>query len=483
MDNINKSEEIIDFFLNKNEVLKNISVDEIRDIMQLCMITLNAEENTQLQSKALTLLYHIAFLNSIELSEAWEIYRIIVNALFRSYQLTIVLGNIVDLYSHIYHRLKQLIILPRPYIPLNQRNRDKVVVMTSQFLGIGHAPTTRVLDYSYALQKELNKQVIIINVSLTNMIHNKALEPSVHLAYIEQLNKIQYLQYKDEQFQFYQIDKQMPDVPTIQRLIDIIYEENPFYVFDIGASNLVCDLCTNFTTTVCMPCSTSIPVSLSEFLLVGHQINQNDRERIDKMESYQSTIETIFNFKMSEGDLIYTREQFGISKESFLIVVVGNRLEAEMDQYFYDLLKRILKEEKVQLLFIGSIEDEQSIREVIGYSNRIFFSGSIKDASNTTKLADVYINPKRSGGGRSSFEALYYGVPVLTLKYGDVYDIVGDTFAVDSYDDMYQSVKSYLADRIAYETMKSKALGRANELGDITGTHRKIMDYIISKSH
>lgn len=96
------------------------------------------------------------------------------------------------------------------------------------------------------------------------------------------------------------------------------------------------------------------------------------------------------------------------------------------------------------------------------------------------KLLDVYLNPYRSGGGRSSFEALAQGVPVITFKYGDVYYTCGDEFAVGDDENLLETASRYVTDGSFMENQKHLALKRADSLSDIASTQKEALDKILN---
>lgn len=94
------------------------------------------------------------------------------------------------------------------------------------------------------------------------------------------------------------------------------------------------------------------------------------------------------------------------------------------------------------------------------------------------ELFDIYCNPTRNGGGRSSFEALAHGIPVVTLEYGDVYHTCGSEFCVDSYENYIKQVNLYLTDNEYLMSQKRKALQRADYLSDLAKTQGEILNKI-----
>lgn len=72
-----------------------------------------------------------------------------------------------------------------------------------------------------------------------------------------------------------------------------------------------------------------------------------------------------------------------------------------------------------------------------------------------------------------------YGIPVVTLKDGDVYYTVGEEFSVENYESMYLKVEEYYTNKKYYEEMRLKALLRVDVLSDISATLQKVNDKIL----
>ena len=83
-----------------------------------------------------------------------------------------------------------------------------------------------------------------------------------------------------------------------------------------------------------------------------------------------------------------------------------------------------------------------------------------------TECCDLYVNPKRSGGGSSVSEALYQGIPAVTLPVGDVSVAAGADFWVPDYSTMKQLILRYATEKEFYDRMAVLARKRAEELID-----------------
>lgn len=479
-----KNIEQFDYFYNNRNELNIISREDLKGIMEIASYILSASKNITYKNKALNILYDIGFLDNITLDECWNIYWILKMNLFRNSYLQLDDGGLDVLYNHIYKSIRDLNIFEYEYINVNQRNKDIIIIITNQFLSKYHSPTRRVLDYAYHIQKYLNKNVIIINDSSTNYKKIDYLCNNYILNYFEEYCNTNCIEYRDETFNFYQVKGEMINIEIVYALVSKIYSLNPLMVYSIGDSSIVADLTSLFTTTVALACSYDLPNSNSKYLLLGRKINENDLSKIQKRENVKKIIETTINYNIASENIEYTRDEFGIGNEKFIVSIVGNRIDTEIDEKIIEVINKLVSNNlEIEVVFIGEVISARNILEKVNekYRNKIHFLGSIENASRAIKIFDVYLNLRRNGGGRSAFESIHYGVPVVTLKYGDVYYCVGDEFSVDNYDEMYKIIIEYFNDKLFYGNMSRLAVKKSKEISDITNTQKMMIKEIMEK--
>lgn len=456
----------------------NLIEKEDRDeIISIATGLLELVKDNKLMIKIITLLYEACFCNDMRLEEIWELYWLITSFCFRNSNVSIKDGSTRLLYNAIFDHVTNVLPKKYDYQLIGERNKDVVVIVTSQLLGISHAPTIRIFDYAYTLQHELHKSVVIINDSGTNYIHN----PNIHnyrtFNYINDYNDINSINYKDESFYFIQNPDIMPNLSSIQKFVNVIYNLNPLLVFNVGGSSLVADYCSFFTTTLSLPCSYKIPISCSKYLLVGRRLNADDKDVINCILDYQKIIELEINYQYRQNNLIYSRKQFGISEDRFLIAIVGNRLCVEVSNEFLIELRDVITIlDNVDIVFIGEIINKDMIKKILSYDNRVFFTDVLNEAGEFLRHCDLYINPKRNGGGRSSFEALHFGVPVVTPKYGDVYYTCGEEFSYNEGDKLVELVEQYVTCPDYLLSKKELARDRAKHLANIKANMEIILE-------
>ncbi|MCM1307116.1 MAG: glycosyltransferase [Butyrivibrio sp.] len=473
-----KSMRLIDFFLESPNSLDTLSRQDCKDILMLACMTAESTNQTEIKGKCYSLLYECCFHMDLDIKELWNIYIILNDNLFIDANIPF-RGYLDKLYRFIFLKIKEP--LSDLYVPYTNTSSNLIVITTDQFLRIGHAPTRRVLDYAYAIVSGLGKAVMIVNGADLNFHKCHSLIYSREFNFLEELNNVKHINYKGIEFPFMQIDAKMPDLYCIREALDEIYSLQPELVYNIGGSEILADLCQMFTKTCCFPCSTNIPITMSRYLLVGRKLQSFDSERLSRLEDYQRTVETVVNYQLPQyGGNPYKRSDWNISDSDFVFGMVGNRLDDEIDEAFTDLINRILSDSDAHFLIIGNLRNTERILNAVSKPEKIHFTGRLSDAALAVGLFDVYLNPHRNGGGRSSFEALAQGVPVITFAYGDVYYTCGDEFAVEDSEDFAETAFRYITDCEYREEQRRRGLKRAERLSGIASTQREALDKILN---
>lgn len=468
---------LIDYFSENLEKLCNLSIAESKDILQLASYTAVHSVDNELSGKCMDLLFDCCFyLKNLDLKELWNIYWIINRVAFANSNIGIS-KDLDKLYRFIF--LKILDSITNDFEPIGQADSNLVIFITNQFLGIGHAPTKRTLDYAYTIATAFQKKVMIINDASLNFYPCACLEQNFHPNFIENYNHMRTLSYKDLNIPFMQLTGYMPDTYIINETLHKIYQLQPELIYNIGASSPLSDLCSLFTKTACLPCSSNIPTSMSKYLLVGRNLNEEDRKRIDRMEPYQEIIETVINYEISESSVEYERAEFQIQEDDFVIGIVGNRLDDEISNEFIEIMEKAIYQWNAHFLIIGPFLNRQKFNDNISKVENLHFTGELPEASQAIRLFDIYWNPDRNGGGRSSFEALSQGVPVITRKRGDVYYTCGDEFGVETYDEFLAQTMNYIEDETYFHSMQNRALKRAECLSDLSQAQGEILKKIL----
>jgi glycosyltransferase involved in cell wall biosynthesis len=148
------------------------------------------------------------------------------------------------------------------------------------------------------------------------------------------------------------------------------------------------------------------------------------------------------------------------------MVVVGGRLTTEFTQEFFDVLHRALEMGAV-LVIMGKMDSYQEFcdKDEI-FKKQSHYLGMQEDVLAVLDYCDLYVNPKRAGGGTSVIEAMYKGCPAVSLNEGDVFVGAGEEFCVSTYAEMQDMIIKYMTDKEFYDIMSKKAKQRAEYMLD-----------------
>ena len=369
----------------------------------------------------------------------------------------------------------------RKYIPAAERNKNLVFVFSSQVLGMLHAPTKTLLDRCYVLQKYMRKRVLIVNTAM--QIPRKGAAPffemkdSVYNA--EYLTKTE-LEYKGEHFAFLQCEDDMPNLDTIVSLAKLVVTQKPEFLLNIGGSDICADICGLFVPEITVSTVFSkLPFSCGEYQIVDKELTEEDVAILRKLEVKKENVKrTLFTFSFKEQEHHFTKEQLGFREEQFVLLIVGWRLDEEISDEFLQMLDSVCrKDARIVAAFMGKYQNyEESIKRypLLAANSRCL--GAQEDALAVTECMDLYVNPKRNGGGSSVAEALYKGLPAVTLPVGDVSAAAGESFRVADYGEMAETILHFASDEDYYERMSRLAEERAEQLMDSKNSFCGVID-------
>lgn len=403
-----------------------------------------------------------------KLSHFWQMGNLLF--LNRNLEKPVVKQKIATLYMELFWAFaRSLGLKGRNYIPWQERNKNLVFVFTSQVLGMEHAPTKTLLDRCYVLKKYLQKEVYIINTAM--QIPTKGQAPFyglVNAEYAEILSGLSELEFNGERFVFLQCENKMPDFELIEEVIRMVKKKKPEFLLTIGGSDICADLCGLFVPQITVSTVFSkIATSCGEYQIVDKELNETDRKVLSILGVEPRKVKRArFTFSFKEQSRNFTRTELGLSEEKFVLVVVGWRLDAEVDSAFLEMLERVVRQnEQIEAAFMGvfdSFAERVKAYPLLEKNSR--FLGKQMDALAVLECCSLYVNPKRNGGGSSVSEALYQGLPAVTLPIGDVSVAAGENFRVPDYGAMERQILRYATEPEYYRQMAQRAKERAEQL-------------------
>ncbi|MBQ8945520.1 MAG: hypothetical protein IJ058_01790 [Lachnospiraceae bacterium] len=411
--------------------------------------------------------------------------QIITYKFFNSEFNTNTIKNLLDdLYECIFEDYRRMTKDYCGWIKASERNEDLVIIFIAQVLELEHGPTKTLFDRAYVLQNKLNKKVFIINTGDVATRNNSV--PwfgAMGANYVDTYQEVDSLQYQDEVFSFFQCPPVMPEISVMQEIINVISEEKPWFILSLGSANITADLCAQIVPTLTVNLGFSeLAETRSRFQAVGRPIELSDIEWMDKHSiPHDHYIESLFTFALKPQSETLTREQLGMSSDAVICIVIGGRLFSEIDDEFINLVLR-LGRMGIHVAFAGLFDNyDDYVQRYPELKDTTYNLGFQTDILAVCECCDIYINPRRAGGGTSVVEAMFKGLPALTPAYGDVARSAGSEFYVADYDEMYDHVMRLANDRNYYDMMSAKSIDRARKVMDSETEFVRIINEMTSR--
>ena len=367
-------------------------------------------------------------------------------------------------------------------IPLEERDKNLVLISTIQFLDETHAPTRTVIERAKAL-KHLGKTVIIINTAEQYTMKNYLPMYSAGFGRVlEKYNNVNELKIGNDRFPFIQMPEQSSIQYRMEIMIKLLQKYKPYYILSIGTGSMLADLCGNIVPCASMALAFStFPKTMNKMKILGRNLYKEEKSLYIE----DDIIESRFTFELKPQKGIFSREYKGLPEDRFILVVVGIRLEFEVTDAFMNMLEEVCSQ-GCYLVFAGIMDNYNKLMESYPVvSANSSFIGYCNDMLALMDICDLYVNPERLGGGFSIIEAFVKGKPGVYLKSGDVYTAGGESFAVDSFKEMAEQILKYKEDKDYYNSMSGLASERAKLMTSseeaIADIDRQICERVESK--
>lgn len=371
--------------------------------------------------------------------------------------------------------LVQLLDKSIPVQPKTKINNDKVdvLIVVHQFLEGNHAPTLEVKDYAKILIS-LGRKVEIL---VTNEMLGRA-DKEWHFRYNcngDLLGK-HLIDIDGLKVPLYGI-KQDQSIENILSIVKYYTQKNPNIIISVGSYSIYSEILGKYSKLITIPTTGGFTFSKYSDIIIWFSGDENKVSDIKN--SYQIpdvNIITDIKYQYIRPTIRnpVLRSDLKINAEHKIGVVVGNRLDWDMDDEFLFFIKTLLDSKLITIIFVGKISTgkKEYIEGMCGsavafiefHSNLIDLYGAV----------DFFLNPKRVGGGTTAAHALAAGILVFSLRYGDVGNISIPECTFDSYKDL-MAILIILNDDLQLHDLKQKSRLKFEELVDRTALISKLI--------
>lgn len=381
-----------------------------------------------------------------------------------------------------YSSYRELLSASLSPIPKEERVANRVLVICSQFLSLSHAPTRTVLERCYTLQKELGKEILLINTLEEYSCYGKIPYFDTAVGVInDSLFSASAISYEDIRIPFRQFQMNYLYPANTQSVINAIRDYRPYEIIFVGGCHsIISTLCAEIIPTISISVSfTSLMHKQHQYISVGRPVTEAEYGSLeDAGIERERIIESTFCFKLNTEHGTLSRTQLGLPEDKFLMGVIGIRLDADVSVDFLNAMQETLPW-GAHLVFAGKFDDYNTRCEQFSWlREHSTYIGYQTDILAVWTCLDLYVNPKRLGGGFSIIEAFSMGVPGVTIGFGDVAASAGTDFCVDNYEEMLDTIHRYITDYDFYHAMAKKGLTRTETVFN----SRQAMEHILSEA-
>lgn len=293
----------------------------------------------------------------------------------------------------------------------------KIALVVDQLISINHSPTKLMLDYAGNIKKYYQDYEVKIFVE-DNLYCNNEIMPYIYSSIISSSLKEEHDRYlNDNSIVIYYANINLAKKDRTKEIIREIKKFNPEAILTNSDISTVSRIFYNKYPIIYMSMGGDYYSNLADAYLCGVKtrvIDSNKKYRLldeEKIHEFKYGLE----FKAPYKDI--KRSDYSINENDFVMVTVGNRLDAEMDEEFLDSIAKFLVDnEDNKWLIVGPrqisyIETKYSFL----LNDKIIKIPYEDDLSALYRICDVYINPRRKGGGISIAMAMNEGLPIAVF--------------------------------------------------------------------
>ncbi len=359
----------------------------------------------------------------------------------------------------------------------------RCVIAMPQFLMPPHQPTSDAIAKYGLLRDRFGFDVAIINTAERPKQFDLPIVDAMPTGRLKEFNGLQNAidNFDVPNIQIFTPPQAMPSLEGYIAILEFIETWRPEFILNFGAFHLAGELLARGVKTITMPAGTELlPTRASAFDVAFHPVSESDRAMIQRygMEPVK-VIEAAYNFDLPAPVRTYTREDFGLSPEDFAIAVVGVRLNDELHADNARMLARICAlDPRIVFVFAGPLAPATpDFLCSVMPAHRLRFPGRVEDVPAMYAHMNLYVNPKRIGGGASAVFAMAKGVPAFTLRHGHVADMIVPDFVFDTEEALLAAVKdAFQPQRYA----ELQAIARAGF--DRVNSRERMLEHILNEA-
>ncbi len=307
-----------------------------------------------------------------------------------------------------------------PDCQAKKSNTKKIAFIVDQLISINHSPTKLMLDYARNIKKYYPDYKVRIFVEDNLYCKNEiGIIPYLYTSAISSSIKDEHYKYLDDKsIEICYANVNLSKKRRTINLVNKITKFNPDVILANSDISVVSRIFYKEIPIVFMSMGGDYFSNLADAYLCGMKdrvIDTNSKYNLldeEKIHEFKTGLEFLKPKKH------INRSVYNINQDDFVMITVGNRLDAEMDEEFIDYVAKFITENNdVRWLVVGP----KHINYIQTKYNFLLNDKIIRieyedDLPALYRICDVYLNPRRKGGGISISMAMNEGLPVVIFK-------------------------------------------------------------------
>jgi glycosyltransferase involved in cell wall biosynthesis len=347
---------------------------------------------------------------------------------------------------------------------------QRVAILTPQVLGLAHAPTRDALWLASGLNAR-GIETVVINANIwpidsrLRLFQFSISARHADLAGLQRINlslrgRPQLLSiFTPEPAPILDVCREVTGL--LQRLqIDAVISQETQFLQDVLAAQM---------PLLWIATGGVVPYGRADAIWVARELLDDEAVALARSQGCRRVLPRELLFTLPEETSPIPRESLSVTQDTVLLVAVGNRFPTELDQRFVDLVTAILAAAPNATLLLAGVDTEVAALRFNGAALRpgqVRGIGHCNDLRGLFAVADIFVNPFRTGGGTSAQTAMAEGLPVVTLAMGDVGAVAGPELASPDADAFRNRLVLLIGDAEARTRESARSLARIRERFD-----------------
>lgn len=361
------------------------------------------------------------------------------------------------------------------------RDRKKIAIVTGQLLSLNHAPTQWAINYANTLKMYFPDYEIKIFVDdIFKYSPNEVFWPHAYSSASSCDLANEHNMHLEHSINVHYSNSNIGRVERIKQDIIAIIEYNPTVIFKMGSPySLPVDLLYDYYPVVSMSMGGAEDSKFVDVFTGGYSL-ETFHDLYSTQEIYGKTyIQHTVGIQDPISVVKKNKHDYGFKHDDFIMITVGNRLNAEVTEEFTNIVCSFLQDSpNTKWLIIGTntLEVIEKKYKQLILEKKIIFIPYEQHLFDLYNICDVYVNPFRKTGGNSGALAMKAKLPIVTLKGEyDVSRFVGEENCVEK-ENFNQELINLCSNQKYWSEKSNQMYKRIQDNYSFENTGKELMD-------